>query len=60
VCSGVSTVEDESQLEPSEENEELTEELEEKEDVAEWLFDPNCMFWSVNIFIMDWVEKSED
>lgn len=53
VCSGVSTVEDESQLEPSEENEELIEELDEKDDAPEWLLDPNRMFWSANIFIMD-------
>ena len=52
VCSGESTVDDESQLDPSEENEEFIDELDEKGDAIEWLLSPNRMFWSTNIFII--------
>lgn len=44
VCTGVSIIDDESQLELSDENEEPIDELEEKEDAEEWVFDPNRMF----------------
>lgn len=42
--SGVSTIDDESQLDASAENDEFMDELEEKDEAAEWLFDPNRMF----------------
>jgi hypothetical protein len=44
VGSGVSTVDDESQLEASAEKDELMDELEEKDEAAEWLFDPYRRF----------------
>ena len=53
VCNGVATVDDESQLEPLGENEEWLDEPEGKDDAVEWVFDPNCMFWSANIFIVN-------
>ncbi len=52
VCSGVSTVDDESQLDPSEENEEFIDELDEKGDTTVWVLRPNRMLWSTNIFIV--------
>jgi hypothetical protein len=56
VCSGESTVDDESQLDPSEENEEFIDELDENGDATEWLLSPNRMFSSTNIFIIASVE----
>jgi hypothetical protein len=53
VCRGVAAADDESQLEPSEEKEELVEGQVEKEAAAEWLFDEYVMFWSKNIFFDD-------
>jgi hypothetical protein len=50
VCRGVAAADDESQLEASEEKEELVEGQVEKVAAAGWLFDEYVMFWSKNIF----------
>jgi hypothetical protein len=55
--SGESTVDDESQLDPSDEIEEFIDELDEKGDATEWLLSPNRMFSSPNMFIMASVEQ---
>jgi hypothetical protein len=54
--SGESTVDDESQLDPSEEYEEFIDELDEKGYATEWLLSSNCMFSSTKIFITASVE----
>jgi hypothetical protein len=59
VWRGVAAADDESQLEPSEENDELIEEQVEKEAVAECVFDVYGIFWSANIFNKDSIGHEE-
>jgi hypothetical protein len=53
VCTGVSMIDDESQLEQSDEKEEFIDKLEKKGGVEQLGFDPNCTFCSKNILDLD-------